>query len=108
MADIHHSHHHKDGIWNTNNNEERQRIKEFWLQLGEEEQQSLVKFEKKAVLKKMKEQQKHSCLYSFLKMIERLAECRMQREKEATNKQRDYKEYDDEYEDDYKEDGEEV
>ncbi|CAG8589183.1 24221_t:CDS:1, partial [Gigaspora rosea] len=64
MSDIHHSHHRKDGIWNTNNNEEQQRIREFWLQLGEEERQSLVKFEKKAVLKKMKEQQKHSCSYS--------------------------------------------
>ncbi|CAG8553627.1 15855_t:CDS:10 [Dentiscutata erythropus] len=50
-----------DGIWNTNNNEERQRIREFWLQLGEEERRSLVKVEKEAVLKKMKEQQKHSC-----------------------------------------------
>ncbi|CAG8522301.1 4488_t:CDS:2, partial [Scutellospora calospora] len=60
----HHNHNHKsrkDGIWNTNNNEERQRIREFWLQLGEEERRSLVKVEKEAVLKKMKEQQKHSC-----------------------------------------------
>ncbi|CAG8475345.1 21202_t:CDS:1, partial [Gigaspora rosea] len=32
MADIHHSHR-KDVIWNTNNNEERQQIREFWLQL---------------------------------------------------------------------------
>ncbi|KAF0450270.1 stress response protein nst1 [Gigaspora margarita] len=37
ISDIHHPHHnhnhksHKDGIWNTNNNEERQRIREFWL-----------------------------------------------------------------------------
>ncbi|CAG8729238.1 28416_t:CDS:10 [Gigaspora margarita] len=50
-----------NGIWNTNNNEEQQRIREFWLQLGEEERRSLVKVEKEAVLKKMKEQQKHSC-----------------------------------------------
>ncbi|CAI2168691.1 12581_t:CDS:2 [Funneliformis geosporum] len=69
LDDIHHNHPHhnhshksrKDGIWNTNNNEERQRIREFWLQLGEEERRSLVKVEKEAVLKKMKEQQKHSC-----------------------------------------------
>ncbi|CAG8551772.1 13075_t:CDS:2, partial [Acaulospora morrowiae] len=66
ISDIHshHNHNHKsrkDGIWNTNNNEERQRIREFWLQLGEEERRSLVKVEKEAVLKKMKEQQKHSC-----------------------------------------------
>ena len=69
ISDIHHNHSHhnhnhksrKDGIWNTNNSEERQRIREFWLQLGEEERRSLVKVEKEAVLKKMKEQQKHSC-----------------------------------------------
>ena len=41
--------------------EERERIKEFWLGLGEDERRNLVKVEKEAVLKKMKEQQKHSC-----------------------------------------------
>jgi hypothetical protein len=41
--------------------EERERIREFWLSLGEEERKSLVKIEKEAVLRKMKEQQKHSC-----------------------------------------------
>lgn len=51
----------KDRIWNTSTNEERERIKEFWLSLGEEERRSLVKVEKEAVLRKMKEQQKHSC-----------------------------------------------
>lgn len=51
----------KDKIWNTSSQEERERIKEFWLSLGEEERKSLVKVEKDAVLKKMKEQQKHSC-----------------------------------------------
>lgn len=51
----------KDRIWNTTTNEERERIKEFWLNLGEEERRMLVKVEKEAVLKKMKEQQKHSC-----------------------------------------------
>jgi hypothetical protein len=50
-----------DRIWNTSTAEERQRIKEFWLSLGEEDRRSLVKVEKDAVLKKMKEQQKHSC-----------------------------------------------
>ncbi|OZJ04071.1 hypothetical protein BZG36_03401 [Bifiguratus adelaidae] len=51
-----------DNFWgSTNNHEERQKIREFWLQLGEEERRSLVKVEKEAVLKKMKEQQKHSC-----------------------------------------------
>ncbi|KAM5473534.1 Stress response protein nst1 [Microsporum audouinii] len=51
----------KDRIWNTSTHEERENIKEFWLQLGEEERRSLVKVEKEAVLRKMKEQQKHSC-----------------------------------------------
>lgn len=51
----------KDRIWNTSTNEERERIKDFWLSLGEEERRSLVKVEKEAVLRKMKEQQKHSC-----------------------------------------------
>lgn len=51
----------KDRIWNTSTQEERERIKEFWLSLDEKERRSLVKVEKEAVLKKMKEQQKHSC-----------------------------------------------
>ena len=52
---------HKDRIWNTSTAEERERIKEFWLGLGESERRGLVRIEKEAVLKKMKEQQKHSC-----------------------------------------------
>ncbi|KAG8748951.1 hypothetical protein FRC11_011713, partial [Ceratobasidium sp. 423] len=48
-------------LWNTNSLEERQRIKEFWLGLAEQERRDLVKVEREAVLKKMKEQQKHSC-----------------------------------------------
>ncbi|KAH8423855.1 putative stress response protein Nst1 [Aspergillus melleus] len=48
-------------IWNTSTQEERENIKAFWLELGEEERRQLVKVEKDAVLKKMKEQQKHSC-----------------------------------------------
>ncbi len=48
-------------IWSTSSTEERERIKEFWLALGEEERRNLVKVEKEAVLKKMKEQQRHSC-----------------------------------------------
>ncbi|KAF2871912.1 salt tolerance down-regulator-domain-containing protein [Massariosphaeria phaeospora] len=51
----------KDRIWNTSTMEERERIREFWLSLGEDERKSLVKIEKEAVLRKMKEQQKHSC-----------------------------------------------
>ncbi|RFU71976.1 stress response nst1, partial [Trichoderma arundinaceum] len=74
----HHHHYHEDGpaptasisrgsgmsrdkIWSTSNHEERERIKEFWLGLGEDDRKSLVKVEKDAVLKKMKEQQKHTC-----------------------------------------------
>ncbi|KAL5117554.1 Stress response protein nst1 [Pleosporales sp. CAS-2024a] len=48
-------------IWNTTSVEERENIREFWLSLGEDERKSLVKIEKEAVLRKMKEQQKHSC-----------------------------------------------
>ena len=51
----------RDKIWSTSSSEERERIKEFWLGLGEEERRALVKVEKEAVLKKMKEQQRHSC-----------------------------------------------
>ncbi|KAJ3738673.1 salt tolerance down-regulator-domain-containing protein [Lentinula detonsa] len=51
----------KSKIWSTSINEERERIKEFWLGLGEEERRNLVKIEKDMVLRKMKEQQKHSC-----------------------------------------------
>ena len=45
----------------TNPPEERARIKQFWLSLSEQERKELVQVEKDAVLKKMKEQQKHSC-----------------------------------------------
>jgi hypothetical protein len=51
----------RERIWNTSSNEERERIKQYWLSLGEDERKSLVKVEKDAVLKKMKEQQRHSC-----------------------------------------------
>ena len=51
----------RDQIWNTSTQAERENIKQFWLELGEEERRSLVKIEKEAVLRKMKEQQKHSC-----------------------------------------------
>lgn len=55
-------HEQKSDIWtSTNYTEERQRIREFWLHLSESERRSLVKVEKEAVLRKMKEQQRHSC-----------------------------------------------
>jgi len=37
------------------------KIKEFWLSLSEDERNGLIKLEKEAVLKKMKEQQRYSC-----------------------------------------------
>ncbi|KAG1046862.1 hypothetical protein G6F43_010669 [Rhizopus delemar] len=52
----------KNDIWNnTNHTEERQKIREFWIHLSEEERRSLVKVEKETVLRRMKEQQKHTC-----------------------------------------------
>ncbi|KAK0670253.1 salt tolerance down-regulator-domain-containing protein [Cercophora samala] len=51
----------KEKIWNTSSQEERERIKEFWLGLDEVQRKNLVKVEKDAVLKKMKEQQKQTC-----------------------------------------------
>lgn len=50
-----------DRFWNTNSNEERERIKAFWISLSEEERKNLVKLEKDTILKKMKEQQKNTC-----------------------------------------------
>ena len=48
-------------IWSTVSLEERERTKEFWLSLEHQERRDFVKFEKEAILKKLKEQQKHSC-----------------------------------------------
>lgn len=48
-------------FWNTNTNEERERIKNFWINLTEEERKNLVKLEKDTILSKMKEQQKNTC-----------------------------------------------
>ncbi|WPH02816.1 stress response protein nst1-like protein [Acrodontium crateriforme] len=53
--------HHVGNIWNTSTQQERQNIKDFWLSLSEDERKSLLKIEKEAVLRKMKQQQKHSC-----------------------------------------------
>jgi len=50
-----------DRFWNTNSQEERQRIKDFWLSLGEEERRNLVRLEKETILRKMKEQQRNTC-----------------------------------------------
>ena len=48
-------------IWYKSDAEEKLRIREFWLELTEDERRALVKLEKEAVLKKMKEQQKQTC-----------------------------------------------
>jgi hypothetical protein len=52
-------------LWSSDIHEERRRIREFWLQLGEEERRALVKVEKDAVLQKLKEQQKRHCSCTF-------------------------------------------
>jgi len=59
--DLHRDLHGEGNIWNTSTAQERQNIKDFWLSLSEEERKSLLKIEKEAVLRKMKQQQKHSC-----------------------------------------------
>ncbi|CAO1632056.1 unnamed protein product [Sympodiomycopsis kandeliae] len=48
-------------IWSTSTAEERERIRDFWLSLRENERRGLVQVEKDAVLRKMKDQQKHTC-----------------------------------------------
>ena len=50
----------RDQIWNDSKNAERENIKRFWLNLGENERRSLVQIEKDDVLRKMKEQ-RSSC-----------------------------------------------
>jgi hypothetical protein len=39
----------------------RERIKDFWLELGEQEHRNLVSIQKDAVLKVMMKQMEHSC-----------------------------------------------
>ena len=51
----------KDPIWTTSTEEERPKIKSFWLKLVRKQQRGLLRLDKGDVLKKMKEQQKHSC-----------------------------------------------
>ncbi|KAJ3213830.1 Stress response protein nst1 [Clydaea vesicula] len=49
-----------NSIWNADK-PEKERIRAFWLDLSEYERKQLVKLEKEAVLKKIKEQQKQAC-----------------------------------------------
>lgn len=51
----------EEDIWFHSDAAEKQRIREFWLHLSEDDRRALVKLEKEAVLKKMKEQQRTSC-----------------------------------------------
>jgi hypothetical protein len=46
----------KKELWEEKEREERDKIKDFWLSLTDQERRELVKLEKEAVLKKMKEQ----------------------------------------------------
>lgn len=48
-------------IWTTASAEERENITQFWLALTEAERRDLLQVEKDAVLRRMKEQQRHSC-----------------------------------------------
>jgi hypothetical protein len=48
-------------IWTTASVEERENITQFWLGLTNLERRDLLQIEKDAVLRRMKEQQRHSC-----------------------------------------------
>ncbi|WVN88889.1 uncharacterized protein L203_104104 [Cryptococcus depauperatus CBS 7841] len=48
-------------IWTQSSAEDRENIRQFWLGLSEAERRDLLRIEKDAVLKKMKEQHRHSC-----------------------------------------------
>ena len=52
-------------LWNNDVTRDRARIREFWLQLREDERRSLVMIEKDDVLVKLKELQRHSCSCSL-------------------------------------------
>lgn len=51
----------RDKIWDTSSAEERQRIKQFWLSLNEEQRRDLVKIDKDTVMEKMREQKRTNC-----------------------------------------------
>ena len=51
----------KSDIWNRSYDEEMQGCRDFWFSLSDEERRKLVRIEKEGILKKMKEQQRHSC-----------------------------------------------
>jgi uncharacterized damage-inducible protein DinB len=41
-------------IWNMTETDEREKIREFWLSLSDQERANLIKMEKEAILQKMK------------------------------------------------------
>ncbi|BEI88499.1 uncharacterized protein CcaverHIS019_0112170 [Cutaneotrichosporon cavernicola] len=48
-------------IWTAATPEEREAITQFWLRLSDADRRELLQLEKDSVLKRMKEQQRHSC-----------------------------------------------
>ena len=48
-------------MWQTSTQEERTQIKQFWLGLTSAERGDLLRIDKEVVLKKIKEQSRHSC-----------------------------------------------
>lgn len=48
-------------IWTQSSLQDRENIRQFWLSLTEAERRDLLQIEKDAVLRKMKEQHRHSC-----------------------------------------------
>lgn len=49
------------GIWDESETKEREKLKEFWLGLGDSQRQSLLRIEKESILREMREQQRHIC-----------------------------------------------
>jgi hypothetical protein len=48
-------------VWQTSTVEERERIKDYWHGLGQEERKRLIRLEKEAISKRMKDHQRHAC-----------------------------------------------
>lgn len=48
-------------VWQTSTAEEREKIRDFWNGLNKEGRRKLVKVEQDAILKKMRDYQRHSC-----------------------------------------------
>lgn len=48
-------------VWTQSSVEDRENIRDFWLGLNESERRDLLQIEKDSVLRRMKEQHRHSC-----------------------------------------------